>query len=183
VDGLIDPHNAGCECGGCLKWQRLIDDGCERWLGICLDCGGMRAFLPDDPGRLVDDPLTAFLGHADPSPSRPPWVRAFRASAGWPWHARWSHRRQPCVRCSAPTVLTLEHPPADFTGVRGALCLACGEVRAAYLKGGFAAGGWLAGHEWAPPCPAVIRLRRALFAPFPQPYIAGRLYGEEDESR
>jgi hypothetical protein len=180
--GLTDLQNAGCEtCGECLKWQRFTDEETERWLGICSGCGAMRGFLPDEPTHEIDDPLTTFLGQPDPSPSRPPWIRAFRASAGWPWNARWSHRRQPCGRCSAPVVLTLEHPPSAFTGVRAALCLGCGEVRSAYLKGGVSANGWLVGHGWTPPCPAVIRLRRALFTPMPQPYLAPLRGGEEDE--
>jgi hypothetical protein len=179
--GLTDFANVGCEvCGGQLKWHRITDEEDERWLGVCTECGHMCAFFPDGPGRQIDDPLTAFLGEPDLTPSRPPWVRAFRASAGWPWLARWSHHRPPCDHCSAPTVLTLEHPPSAFTGVCGTLCLACGEVRSAYFKGGFSAVGWLVGHQWTPPCPAVIRLRRALFMPMPQPYLAG-LQGDEEE--
>jgi hypothetical protein len=126
---LTELHNVGCEpCGEFLRWQRLTDEDTERWLGICPGCGAMRGFLPDEPTRQIDDPLTTFLGQPDPSPSRPPWMRAFRASAGWPWFARWSHQRSPCDHCSAPTVLTLEYPPAAFTGVCGTLCLACGAV-------------------------------------------------------
>lgn len=176
---MIDLPNAGCEtCGGWLKWNCITDEGYERWLGTCTECGRMRAFFPDDPQRRFDDPLTAFLGDPDLTPSRPPWMRAFRASVGWPWLARWSHHRPACDHCSAPTLVTLEHPPSAFTGVRATLCLACGEVRSASVRGDSLAG-WLVGHQWTPPCPAVIRLRRALFTPLPQPYWA-RFYGEED---
>jgi hypothetical protein len=177
---LTDLANPGCEvCGGWLKWDCITDEEGERWLGVCADCGRMRAFLADEPHRQIDDPLTDFLGEPDLTPSRPPWVRAFRASGGWPWLARWSHARPPCDRCSAPTVLTLEYPPSGFTGVCGKLCLACGEVRAGYVKGGVSPVGWLVGHQWTPPCPAVIRLRRALFTLVPQPYLAGLHDAEE----
>jgi hypothetical protein len=108
--------------------------------------------VPDDPQRQVDDPLYRFLGDADLTPSRPPWIRAFRASAGWPWLARWSHDRPPCDHCSAPTVVTREHPPPAFTEVRGTLCLACGEVRSASVRSD-SSSGWLAGHHWTPLCP------------------------------
>jgi hypothetical protein len=181
-DPMSDLENAGCEaCGGELKWHRITDEEGERWLGVCIEYGRMYAFCADEPGRQIDDPLTAFLGEPDLTPSRPAWVRAFRASGGWPWLARWSHHRPPCHRCSAPTVLTLEHPPSAFTGVSATLCLACGEVRSGYVKGAVSAVGWLVGHHWTPPCPAVIRLRRALFTPVPQPYLVGLHGGEENE--
>jgi hypothetical protein len=180
--GLIDPQNAGCDaCGSALSWECMDGEEAERWLGVCPNCGRMRAFLPDEPDRQIDDPLTAFLGQPDLTPSRPPWIRAFRASGGWPWLARWSHHRPPCDRCSAPTVLTLEHPPSAFTGVCATLCLTCGEVRSDYVKDGVSPVGWLMGHHWTPPCPAVIRLRRAIFASMPQPYLAGLHGGEQDE--
>jgi DNA invertase Pin-like site-specific DNA recombinase len=86
--GPIDRQNAGCEaCGGKLSWEWIDDEEAERWLGICPNCARMRAFLPDEPDRRIDEPLTAFLGEPDLTPSRPPWIRAFRASGGWPWLA------------------------------------------------------------------------------------------------
>jgi hypothetical protein len=65
LDGndLVDRRPDGGRCAGCggqPQWEQVSDRFGERWLSVC-GCGRMQAFLPDQPGLEVNDPLGVFL--------------------------------------------------------------------------------------------------------------------------
>ena len=163
------PAATACEsCGGLPRWESLVDGDEERWLAICR-CGRMHAFLPDAPEARPEDPVSAFL--AGPgralAPASPPWVRVFLRSREGRTATRWSYCPGPCPGCGAAATFGMRACPRPFVLAMCTLCLACGHVTAAYLRPSRgmqespATGG-----AWAPPCPAVQRLRDCVFRPY-----------------
>jgi len=59
-DGAATEAPDACGCGGQVRWESILDPYRERWLGVC-ECGTMRAFLPDAPEWIPEDPLKAFF--------------------------------------------------------------------------------------------------------------------------
>jgi hypothetical protein len=163
------PAAATCpSCGGNPRWESLLDRDEERWLAICR-CGRMRTFLPEQPALDPEDPLRAFLlGLGRPVfPPSPPWIRIFLQSIVGPNPVRWRYYHGPCPRCGASASFGLQACPRPNVFAVCTLCLACGQVAASYSK---PARGLVeapvGGREWAPPCPAVQRLRDCLLRPY-----------------
>lgn len=155
-------------CGGRPRWESLVDVREERWLAVCR-CGRMRAYLPGEPDLDPEDPLRAFLlgpGRPLPPPS-PPWVRLFLGSVAGANPARWRYCHGACPRCGASASFGLQACPRPGVLAACALCLGCGHVIARYsrLDHGLAEAP-ATGSEWAPPCPAVQRLRDCLLRPY-----------------
>ena len=162
-------------CGGNARWESLLDGDEERWLAVCA-CGRWQAFLPERPALEPDDPLGAFLlGPGRPVyPASPPWVRAFLASIEGPNPLRWRHCHGPCVACGVSAGFGMQASPRPYTLAACALCLACGNATVQYSN---PARGLVeepvTGAAWAPPCPAVQRLRDCLHRPFSQLRVGG----------
>jgi hypothetical protein len=154
-------------CGRHPKWESLVETGEERWLALCR-CGRMQAYLPDQPGLEPEDPLRIFLfGQGRPIfPASPPWVRLFLSSFERPDPVRWRFCHAPCRACGASASFGLQACPRADVFAICTLCLACGHATACYSKparGVFEAPA--EGRSWAPPCPAVQRLRDCLLRP------------------
>lgn len=163
------PATTDCpSCGGHPAWESVLDGDEERWLAICR-CGRMRAFLPEQPALEPEDPLRAFLlGPGRPIfPASPPWIRLFLASVEGANPVRWRFCHAPCSRCRASASFGLQACPRPGVFAICTLCLACGRATASYSK---PARGLVEapaeGGEWAPPCPAVQRLRDCLYRPY-----------------
>ena len=150
-----------------MRWESIMDPYRERWLGVC-ECGTMRAFLPDAPEWIPEDPLTAFLAGPEISElprERPPWVRFVLISGQEPFSVRWGHLPGACPDCGVQTVFGGRQGRGPL--MPGALpsmvvCLACGlaQVHDGTTRG---PARYLTGNQWTPPCPAVKRLRRIAF--------------------
>ena len=155
----------GCEhCGAAMRWESLFDDDHERWLGIC-ECGRFRAFFPDDPSATPTDPLSAFLGRSSSNlrPPSPPWIRIFQISSTFPWHVDWRYRPSPCPACGAGVLFETFRTVSYRFRVYCVLCLSCGCTSAERLHASGLSETPLTGREWIPACPAVARLREAVF--------------------
>ncbi len=168
--GTAGPVGACPVCGGRPLWESLVDGEEERWFAVCR-CGRLRAFLPGQPALDPEDPLRAFLlGPGRPLfPPSPPWVRLFLASVETANPVRWRYCHGPCLACGARAGFGMQACPRPGTLALCALCLACGNATVEYSK---PARGLveapLAGRGWAPPCPAVQRLRDCLHRPYMQ---------------
>lgn len=80
---------------------------------------------------------------------------------------RWRYSHAACPRCGASASFGLQACPRPSTFAVCTLCIACGHVTAHYSKRQRAlVEAPAAGHEWAPPCPAVQRLRDCLHRPY-----------------
>ena len=183
VDSLGEPEadaagpvaTACPSCGGSARWESVLDGDEERWLAVCR-CGRMRAFLPELPALEPEDPLRAFLlGPGRPVfPAAPPWIRLFLASVEGADPVRWRYCHGPCVACGASAGFGFQAYPRPHTFALCALCLACGAATVQYSQ---PARGLVeapvAGSAWAPPCPAVQRLRDCLHRPFSQLRVGG----------
>jgi hypothetical protein len=142
-------------------------DGEERWLAVCR-CGRMTAYLPEQPGLDPADPLGAFLLGPGRQifPSSPPWVRLFLASLERPNPVRWRFCHEACGGCGVSASFGLQACPRAGVFAICTLCLACGNATACYSKpGGAVFEGPVVGRAWAPPSPAVQRLRDCLLRP------------------
>jgi hypothetical protein len=170
-EGLAATEASGGErcaaCGGLPAWESISDDWGERWLAVC-GCGRIDAFFPDrrHPDQLPADPLTVFLqGHLRPRrPASPPWVRLFLQSVQAPSPALWRHSPEPCNECGSRTVFGVLAWPRRSTAGLCVLCLQCGYTETNYASAGRQSEPNLCGSAWAPPCPAVQRLRACVYA-------------------
>jgi len=177
------PAAACPSCSGQSRWESVLDGEEERWLATCR-CGRMRAFLPDQPALDPEDPLrAALLGLGRPIfPPSPPWVRLFLASAEGPNPVRWRYCHGPCPPCGAPACFGMQSCPRPAVFAICTLCLACGHATASYSK---PARGLVEasveGREWAPPCPAVQRLRDCLLRPYSLRRVGGWRVSAWDE--
>jgi hypothetical protein len=152
-------------CQGGLQWEFSGSGRSERWLGMCVRCGWMRALRVDERHVEENDPLTSFLApSAQPDAVTPAWIRFCRLSHQRPWRVHWSHAGA-CTSCTAAVVFeTSEGYPSVTCTYR--LCINCGDTSAIYVRPLTGRTiGHLSGNEWAPPCPAVVKLRRAVFNP------------------
>ncbi len=163
------PAMTACEsCGRHPRWETLVDGDEERWFAACR-CGRMQAFLPDAPELQPEDPLGAFL--AGPgralAPASPPWIRLFLRSLEEPNPTRWTYCPGPCPGCQAAAKFGFRACPRPFVLAMCTLCLSCGLATAAYLRPSRGMQESPAtGSAWAPPCPAVQRLRDCVFRPY-----------------
>jgi hypothetical protein len=110
-----------------------------------------------------DDPVTAFLGLQELKAVTPPWIRVFRLSQQAPWSVQWEHDPARCQACGAAVVFATSERLPSVTRLHD-MCLNCGHVEVEYkrpLTGRIL--GCLSGSDWSPPCPAVQKLRRAIF--------------------
>jgi hypothetical protein len=154
-------------CGGQPKWESLHDGEEERWLSVC-NCGRMGAFLPEQPSLAPEDPLrTHLLGPGRPIfPASPPWARLFLASVEGPNPVRWRYCHGACGGCGASVSFGMQACPRPNVFAACTVCLGCGRVMAQYSK---PARGLVEapaeGSAWAPPCPAVQRLRDCVLRP------------------
>jgi len=168
VEAMVEANGNrwACEaCGAQMQWESIDDAYGERWLGIC-ECGYLRAFRAAEPAKCLADPLRAFLvgPTSEIREPSPPWIRVFDVSRRFPWRADWRHHGGPCPACGQRVTFETGSGVAQRARVYGRLCLACGWTSAERLHGPGISETPLAGTEWAPPCPAVIRLREAVFA-------------------
>jgi hypothetical protein len=111
------PAAGACpSCGGQLRWESVLDGDEERWLVICR-CGRMRAFLPEQPTLVPEDPLRAFLIGSGRSifPPTSPWVRVFVASVEAPNPVRWRYCHGACGGCGASASFRLQACPCEAT--------------------------------------------------------------------
>ena len=171
VDELDDdrPMAARCpQCGELPRWESLEDVLGERWLAVCR-CGRMQVFLPDQPDLEPKEPLANFLlGHRPRAHgSTPAWIRLFLRSIEPPWTTRWRYSPELCPACANGVRFELQACPRPYWLATCSLCLACGRATSEYSQP------WQNLHElavggscWAPPCPAVQRLRHCVFRPF-----------------
>jgi hypothetical protein len=159
-------------CDGLPVWESTTDGWGERWLAVCA-CGRIDTFFPDrrHPEEPAVDPLTLFLqGHLRARrPATPPWVRLFLQSVEAPSAVSWRHVPAPCSECAAATSFGLLAWPRDSTAAVCTVCLNCGYATSCYSNP------WqgteepvLDGSAWAPPCPAVQRLRECVHSIRPE---------------
>jgi hypothetical protein len=136
--------------------------GC--WFAVC-SCGAPAAHLPLRPDDEPADPVAAAFGPAR-APGRPPWIRVFQLTSGYPWWLPWRHVPLPCPGCRQRVTFAVWTRLAGGRSAHSQLCLACGHATSEYLwpRGGMREAP-VSGAEWSPPCVAVARLRRAVFAP------------------
>jgi hypothetical protein len=169
----VGPGQRCQACGGLPVWESTTDGWGERWLAVCA-CGRIDTFFPDrrHPDQPPADPLTLFLqGHLRPRrPATPPWVRLFLQSVEAPSAVSWRHVPAPCPECAAATTFGLLAWPRDSTAAVCTVCLNCGYTTSCYSNP------WqgteesvLDGSAWAPPCPAVQRLRHCVHSIQPAP--------------
>jgi hypothetical protein len=127
----------------------------------------MQAFLPDLPGLEPEDPLTVFLQGPGTKiwSTTPAWVRLFLHSLR-ERRTSWRYLPAICPACANTVLFWLQACPRPFWLANCTLCLACGRVTSQYSQP------WRNHHElatagdtWAPPCPAVQRLRDCVFRP------------------
>ncbi len=182
--GVAGPVGVCPVCGGRPRWESVLDEGEERWLAACR-CGRMRTFLPERPDLEPEDPLRAFLlGPGRPVfPAAPPWIRLFLASVEGPNPVRWRYCHGACEGCGACAGFGMQACPRPGTLALCALCLACGNATVEYSK---PARGLveapIAGRGWAPPCPAVQRLRDCLHRPYSLLRVDGWWVAARDRS-
>jgi hypothetical protein len=159
----------GCACGGTLRWEALHEGQDERWFGLCEECSWMTTFLPDMPDYIPSNPLAAFLlgPGKTPPPQSPPWIRLFRMTGDVPWNVAWRYCPLACDGCGAEVMFQAHTYPRPQMIARCLLCLACGRASVEFLRPGTDLHETpVIGEVWSPPCPAVARLRHALFRPF-----------------
>ena len=158
-----------CVCGGTVRWEAVRDGQDERWLGLCEECGWMTTFLPDVPDCIPSNPLATFLlgpGKV-PRPQSPPWIRLFRMAGEVPWNVNWRYCPLACDGCGAHVTFQANTYPRFQVVARCLLCLACGRASVEYMRPGTTLHeSPVVGEVWTPPCPAVARLREAVFRPF-----------------
>ena len=163
------PATARCpNCGEPPEWESVSDAYGERWLSVCR-CGRMQAFLPDQPGSEPEDPLGTFLLGAgrEVAPLAPPWIRLFMQTVRPPWNAQWRYTPEVCAACAERVCFVLQVSPRPYWVGTCTLCLGCGRATSQYSQP------WqnlhelaVSGSRWAPPCPAVQRLRQCAFRPY-----------------
>jgi hypothetical protein len=164
------------ECRLPLRWERIEDDGGERWLAVCA-CGMPWVFFPGRPQYRPRNPLrAALLARSAPAGPTPPWIRLFQLSSRHPWWVPWRHIGRACA-CGQRVTFAAWTTPAPGRRAYSALCLACGRATSEHVR---ADAGLreapVSGREWSPPCVAVARLRRAVFYD-PRPADEGREVG------
>jgi hypothetical protein len=156
------------QCGELPTWESISDAYGERWLSTCR-CGHMQAFLPDQPHAQPEDALAAFLLGAgrEVAPVTPPWIRLFMRSLKPPWNAQWRYSPATCAACAERVSFVLQVSPRPNWFGTVTLCIGCGRVTTEYSRPSenlheLA----VSGSRWAPPCPAVQRLRDCVFRPY-----------------
>jgi hypothetical protein len=163
------PVAASCpQCAGRLEWESVVDLYGERWLAVCR-CGWLQAFLPDEPQVEPEDPLAAFLlgSRRTVAPPAPPWIRLFLRSIEQPWNTRWRYSSEPCGACAERVRFELQVCPRPSWIGTCTLCLACGRVTTEYSQPLLNLHELaVTGSRWAPPCPAVQRLRDCILRPY-----------------
>ena len=124
------------------------------------------AHFPLRPKDEPEDPIAAAFGPAY-APSRPPWIRVFQLTSGYPWWLPWRHLPRGCPGCRQRVTFAVWTRLAGGRSAYSELCLACGRATSEYLwpKDGRMREAPVHGSEWSPPCVAVARLRRAVFFP------------------
>ena len=151
-------------CGAALPWTRIHGREATLWFAVC-SCGIPAAFLPLRPEHEPEDPLVAAFGPPS-APTRPPWIRVFQLTSGYPWWLPWRHVPGGCARCRQDVTFAVWTRPRPDRWAHSTLCLACGRATSEYV--GASDHGMseapLSGSEWSPPCVAVARLRRAVFS-------------------
>jgi hypothetical protein len=153
------------ECGLALRWERVAAAPDERWLAVCA-CGMPWAFLPGRPDHPPDDPLAPALGVGRGSAGgSPPWIRLFQLTSGYPWWLPWRHVAIRCG-CGQRVTFAVWTRPRRGRCAYSTLCLACGRATSEYVcaTNREMSEAPLSGSQWSPPCVAVARLRRAVFA-------------------
>jgi len=91
-------------------------------------------------------------------------VRLFLQSLEEPWAVRWRHAPLACPECEANTNFGLLAWPRPYIAAVCTVCLNCGYATSSYSNP--SAGTeepMLDGTAWAPPCPAVQRLRDCVY--------------------
>jgi hypothetical protein len=168
-ESVRKPASPPPSCGGCglaLRWEQIAGDAPERWLAIC-SCGMPWAFLPGRPDHAPDDALTAALGVGRRrAGGSPPWIRVFQLSSGYPWWLHWRHVARGCPGCAQRVRFAVWTRPRRDRCAYLTLCLACGRATSEYVctTNRDMSEAPLSGSQWSPPCVAVARLRRAVFA-------------------
>lgn len=123
------------------------------------------AHFPLRPDDEPADSIAAAFGPAR-APGRPPWIRVFQLTSGYPWWLPWRHLPRGCPGCRQRVTFAVWTRLAGGRSAYSALCLACGRATSEYLwpRDGMREAP-VSGGEWSPPCVAVARLRRAVFSP------------------
>ena len=117
--------------------------------------------------------LTTNFTEALGDPQRPkdptrPWLRLFQLSYGFPWRLPWRHVPVACAACSQEVTFGVWTIPRYDIRAHSMVCLACGQTTVEHVYPGHGQSGTpVTGREWAPPCVAVARLRRAIFTQSP----------------
>jgi hypothetical protein len=150
-------------CGEPLTWSQTAPEGSGCLLAIC-SCGRPTARFPRRPGHEPDDPIRAAFGSPH-APARPPWIRLFHATSSHPHWLPWRQVPRPCPSCRQSVTFCVWTQLPERRTAYSELCLACGLATSEYLgpRGGMREAP-VSGSEWTPPCVAVARLRRAVFA-------------------
>ena len=167
-DDLRPVPAAGCSsCQRPLVWESRFDQWGERWLAVC-DCGQIESFFCDrrHPEQEPPDPLVMFLqGHRAPRrPATPAWLRLFLHSTQAPLAVHWRHNPEPCPACENPARFALLAWPRHDVAAVCSLCLGCGHTHCNYQQPGTGQQlPPLEGTSWAPPGPAVKRLRSLIY--------------------
>lgn len=123
-----------------------------------------RLFSPT-AGLRTRGPLSAALG-PPVEYAHPPWIRVFQLTSGYPWWLPWRHVARSCPGCRQRVTFAVWTRPRRDRCAYSTLCLACGRATSEYVSSanrGMSEAP-LSGSEWSPPCVAVARLRRAVFA-------------------
>ena len=125
------------------------------------------AHFPLRPADEPADPIAAAFGPAR-APGRPPWIRVFQLTSGYPWWLPWRHLPRACPGCRQRVTFAVWTRLDGGRSAYSKLCLACGRATSEYLwpRNGMREAP-VSGGDWSPPCVAVARLRRAVFAPPP----------------
>ncbi|MGZ4414224.1 MAG: hypothetical protein ACXVRZ_07630 [Gaiellaceae bacterium] len=150
-----------------MRWARISGGRSGCWFAIC-PCGMPAVHFPLRPEHEPADPVSAALGPAH-APLRPPWIRVFQLTSGYPWWLPWRHLLRACPGCRQRVTFAVWTRLAGGRSAYSALCLACGHATSEYLgpSGGRMREAPVSGRDWSPPCVAVARLRRAVFSPPP----------------
>ncbi len=159
------PPPCGCpSCGAPLRWAQMDEGGSCGWLASC-SCGRPAARFPRRPEYEPDDPIGEALGPPC-APGRPPWIRVFQLTSGYPWWLPWRHVPRACPACRQRVTFSVWTTLPGRRTAYSELCLACGCATSEHLwpRGGMRQAP-VTGSEWSPPCLAVARLRRAVFCP------------------
>jgi hypothetical protein len=120
-----------------------------------------RRWPEDEPA----DPIGAAFGPAY-APARPPWIRVFQMTSGYPWWLPWRHLPRGCPACRQRVTFAVWTRLSGGRSAYSELCLACGRAKSEYLwPGSGMREAPVSGGEWSLLCVAVARLRRAVFAP------------------